>query len=298
MRDDAVILVAHDFSAQSLHAVERAASLAAARGLALVAVHVVEDVPAVGDWVAHSDDHLLETLAARLGEAAHARLRDAIEPLAGAAGASVTTLVETGNVADQLVRLADAGHARLIVVGAHGRHALRDVLLGTTVERLLQRASHPVLVVRGTGAAQRRLLVATDFSADAVAATRAATRTFPESPLRVIHAVNDTALERMREGAVSEQAIERLHRGMRESAAQQLAVFLEHCGLDGARVDTRIRDGYPPHVIRDEARADDLLVMGTHGRSRLARWLLGSVASRLVHELTCDMLLARDSRER
>jgi len=37
----------------------------------------------------------------------------------------------------------------------------------------------------------------------------------------------------------------------------------------------------------------DLVVMGGHSRSRLTRWLPGRVSSRLVHQLPCDVMLAR-----
>lgn len=62
------------------------------------------------------------------------------------------------------------------------------------------------------------------------------------------------------------------------------------------------------HIIEQGSIADalvgaanngvyDLVVMTTHGRSGVRRWLLGSVAERLVRAITIPVLLVRGSRE-
>ena len=56
-----------------------------------------------------------------------------------------------------------------------------------------------------------------------------------------------------------------------------------------------VREGKPATTILaavDEL-APDLIVMGTHGRSRLDHLLIGSVAERVVRKAPCAVLLAR-----
>lgn len=53
--------------------------------------------------------------------------------------------------------------------------------------------------------------------------------------------------------------------------------------------------GEPYQTIIDTAEAGryDLIVIGTHGRTRLARLILGSVAERVVRYAKCSVLVAR-----
>jgi nucleotide-binding universal stress UspA family protein len=63
----------------------------------------------------------------------------------------------------------------------------------------------------------------------------------------------------------------------------------------GVRVKTNYLHGSPPAVLLDAERQQciDLVIMGTHGRTGLVRFALGSVADRLVREGTRPVLLAR-----
>jgi nucleotide-binding universal stress UspA family protein len=55
------------------------------------------------------------------------------------------------------------------------------------------------------------------------------------------------------------------------------------------------RVGDPATAILDGAEAwdVDLIVMGARGRSAIARFLLGSVADRVIHHAPCSVLIAR-----
>jgi nucleotide-binding universal stress UspA family protein len=61
-------------------------------------------------------------------------------------------------------------------------------------------------------------------------------------------------------------------------------------------VNARSRIGYPGaqtlRVLEDD-RTIDLVVMGSHGRTGIARALLGSVAEKIVRHARCAVLVAR-----
>lgn len=61
---------------------------------------------------------------------------------------------------------------------------------------------------------------------------------------------------------------------------------------EGITVDVNVTDGNPAHRICEQARAmaADLIVMGTHGHSRIERFLLGSVTERVVRSTTVPLL--------
>jgi nucleotide-binding universal stress UspA family protein len=92
------------------------------------------------------------------------------------------------------------------------------------------------------------------------------------------------------EGAVSDEAIADAKRYLERAAGD-----LRRLGL---KVTTKVRSGHVADTIIDysENHAVDLIVMSTHGRTGPARWLIGSVADRVVHGGRVPVLLVRGRR--
>jgi nucleotide-binding universal stress UspA family protein len=59
------------------------------------------------------------------------------------------TVIDSGAVADQIARVAKRQGADLIVMGTHGYGVLARALLGSVAERVISRASCPVMTVKG-----------------------------------------------------------------------------------------------------------------------------------------------------
>jgi nucleotide-binding universal stress UspA family protein len=68
--------------------------------------------------------------------------------LLDAAGIKHDMEVRTGHVAKEIVDCARSGKFDLIVLGAKGRGAIADLLLGSVAQRVLATAQVPVLLVR------------------------------------------------------------------------------------------------------------------------------------------------------
>jgi nucleotide-binding universal stress UspA family protein len=68
--------------------------------------------------------------------------------------------------------------------------------------------------------------------------------------------------------------------------------------FSGLSVKCAVKKGNPSEVIIDEAAVDKntLITMATHGRSGLGRWLLGSVAEKVLRGSTNDVLLVRANK--
>src|SRR5207249_3395885 len=66
----------------------------------------------------------------------------------------------------------------------------------------------------------------------------------------------------------------------------------------GYQVQSIASEGHPATKIASLAREMDarIIAMATHGRSGLARYVLGSVASEVLHRATTPLLVARPAR--
>lgn len=86
-----------------------------------------------------------------------------------------------------------------------------------------------------------------------------------------------------------------IYGALRERAEQQMTQLAKEARRNGVRCDVLIRDGEPfVQVIRcaREVKAD-IVVMGSHARTGLAKMLLGSVAEKVVREAPCSVLVVK-----
>jgi len=133
------ILVATDFSEGSDEALLRAIDLAKQTGASLEIVYVIElDVEQfpLGLYDTHRD--LGAYVDRELGRRAE---------IARRVGVVCHTSTAEGNAATEIVKRARDVEADVIVVGTHGRKGLVHVLLGSVAERVVHRATCPVLTV-------------------------------------------------------------------------------------------------------------------------------------------------------
>jgi nucleotide-binding universal stress UspA family protein len=139
------VLIPVDGSETALRAVRRFADLA--RGMPdvyAILMNVEPELPLVDRMAGGSPG----------GTTFGQPLRDRAELLAQAkaelerAGVRCTAFVEVGDPADTIVARATGWNADLIVMGTHGRSAIGSLLLGSVAQKVLQRASVPVMLVK------------------------------------------------------------------------------------------------------------------------------------------------------
>jgi nucleotide-binding universal stress UspA family protein len=87
---------------------------------------------------------------------------------------------------------------------------------------------------------------------------------------------------------------------MPELFNEMLKTAYSHMGrplAQGFTAQTAVIKGVPAREILEYARANafNLIVMGTHGGTRLSHALLGSIAERVVQRAPCALLTARDT---
>ncbi len=139
------ILVATDFSEPSTVAMAYGRDLARAYGATLHVLHVVEDMrlrfgPEVG--------FVSADLQTDFEKMAHRDL-DAVITADDKNTLTVVPVVATHvNVAHGVTNYAAANAIDLIIVGTHGRGAIKKFLMGSVAERVVRTAPCPVLAVR------------------------------------------------------------------------------------------------------------------------------------------------------
>ena len=97
------------------------------------------------------------------------------------------------------------------------------------------------------------------------------------------------------DGYVSPKVYEDLHKSARDYASKQLASLVAKARKAGVRAKAVLREGIAHEQIVRAARSlrADMIVVGTHGRTGLAKFFLGSVAGRVVSMAKCPVMTVR-----
>lgn len=285
------IVVATDFSEASEAALASALRLAQRLDAAIHILHVVENGLPAGLWFSEVYRADVANLQTTLVREAEERLHKDVAWIEQTK-VRVTSGVQLGPAASTIVEVARQRGDGLIVTGTHGRTGLPHLLLGSVAERIVRTAPCPVLTVRLQRPGLRRIVVATDFGPAADAALHygaSLTATFGAS-LHLVHIVEDPFPTG---GDPYIRSLVEIREHLMQNARLQLADSL--APLTAINATSGVIEGTPARGITDiAARKDaDLIVMGTHGRSAVAHFVMGSVADRVMRTAPCPVLTVR-----
>ena len=282
------ILAATDFSTRSHRALRRAGLLAQARAAQLTLVHVVDD-DQPKDLVEIESREAGRILAEQIGSIAELR------------EAQCRPMVVGGDPFDGILRVAGTINADLIILGAHRRHLLRDIFVGTTVERVIRTSPYPVLMVNAEVEHDyKNVLAAVDMSEPSARAIRAGKDfgLFEGARLTFVHAFLAMGAGLMARADITRESIDKYIADERIRAGNELVAFLRREDSLVPDWALRVREGTPIEVISVTLKelGPDLLLIGTQGRSGLPRVLLGSVAEEVLRSVEVDVLAVPPAR--
>jgi nucleotide-binding universal stress UspA family protein len=284
----ATVVGATDFSAAAGQALQRAALLAGEHGAALRLVHVVEP-----DFLLTLRDLLVthRDLQAAVADQARMELGASTQALQQAQGLAATPVVRVGNVLQELAD--EERQADVLVLGALGSHNLREMVLGTTADRLLRTARRPLLVVKNAPEGPyRKVLVLADLSPASGPSLAFAARLAPQAALRVLHAVDVPFEGKLRLAGVAPEEISAWRGRATATARDALERMCEGTGLR-QRTMLSVQEGDVCRVFEQalEDLRPDLVVVARESRSPLSDLLLGSVTRLVLAEAPCDVLV-------
>lgn len=304
------ILVPLDGSALAEQAVPHATALAKAFGSSIILARVPETliVPVMsgGTWVTRE----IESHEAH--DRAEEYLTD-IRSRIAREGLDVTTVMAHHPVAKGLIKAVDESRAGLVVMTTHGQSGIGRWVLGSVAEKLVRAAPTPVYLIRtrsdGDASAEpqewqqrepelRRIVAPLDGSELAEVALESASAlatatdgevllvrvptlpgyvtAIPETAGWIPDLLRETALES--ETYLSERVAALRRSGINASGEVELVV------------QGSVAEGILSYA---EKRQADVIVMSTHGRSGVSRWVFGSVAERVLRAADIPVWLVR-----
>ena len=214
--------------------------------------------------------------------------------------------VARGSAAAEILARVDATRPDLLVLGTHGRSGFERLVLGSVTEKVLRKATCPVLSVPPRDAVPastvlfKRILCAIDFSDCSMRALNYAMSLAQQADARltVVHVIElppevpDTAGERafgpprsLREYVADAETDRR----------ERLTAAIPEAVRAYCTVDTTLATGKPYREIlriADEQQCD-LIVIGIHGRGAADLLFFGSTAQHVVRRAACPVLTLR-----
>lgn len=289
MRNLQRLCVGTDFSPESDLAVQSAAMLARATGAHLDIVHVVHR-PALYERVLHRQRATDEELRTRALE----HLRQSADAPAFT-GLGVSHHVRIGTPFAELIAACGELGDNLLVVGARKRSALTDLLVGSTAERVLRKASVPVLLARRALAPEPACILApTDFSDASRPALQEAIALARRWGARLVflHVIEPIV---QAYAWATDLAGGEIYVIEPDELQPEWDALIQSIDLAGVRWGQQTIKGEVSTTVAAAAQSlkADLIVMGTHGRTGLTHALLGSVAEGVARAADTCVLTVR-----
>jgi nucleotide-binding universal stress UspA family protein len=201
----------------------------------------------------------------------------ALHPDLAVHGAAVS-----GDPREVLIDLS--GRARLLVLGSRGRGALQSMLLGSVSAAVSAHATCPVVVCRPlSGQVQRGVVVGADATPESVPVIEFAYRqaALRELPLTVLHCFWDAVVAVAQYRQASGRQVEAPElEDLRAVLAESVAGLAEQ--YPDVPVTLTLEHGLVDEALSPRHGGWDLVVVGRHPMTSLARVLTGSVSTAVV----------------
>lgn len=295
------ILCPVDLSGTSRRALAHAAVIARWYDARLIVLHVFNAAvpfPAAGaEFVGHAPPIASPVSADQVME----EVRRFVEPVVSG-GPAHEIVVRDGHPVKQIVEQAEHLRADLLVIGTHGRSGFERFMLGSVTEKVVRKATCPVLTVPPAERAEteqaifRTILCPVDFSTGSERATTFALSLAQEADARFIllHVV-ESSLDPVHAREAAHFTVPEYDRYRREQAADQLKALVPASARHWCTPVELVTSGKPHHEIlrvAEEERAE-LIVMGVHSRGAVDMALFGSTTNAVIRAAECPVLTLR-----
>ena len=219
-----------------------------------------------------------------------------------ARGIQVDTVVKQGDPADVLVEEADKLDGTIISMCTHGRSGVGRWVLGSVTDKIVRAEQHAILITRAHESELpptiNRVVLPLDGSKLSEMALPHAVEMAKAlgTGVTVLRAVSPSPYGEAYAEYTPLPANDQLNAEMEVEARGYVGAKVDEVKAAGVEdVNGEVAIGSPGTVVLDKAgeSGDVLVAMATHGRSGVARWLLGSVTDRVVRHSSGPVLVIR-----
>ena len=194
----------------------------------------------------------------------------------------------------------------LVMITAEGRGGIKETLFGNTTMHLMRKCPCPVWVIKpGQPRQFRRILAAVDLVQDDKDRTALNTKIIElatslarlgQSELLIVHAWRMYGESILRgRGGFSTEEIESLLRETHDEHRQWLIELLQQHPLEDLIYKVYLLKGEAGVLITEmaQAKAIDLIVMGTVSRAGIAGLFIGNTAEKVFQKVDCSILTVK-----
>jgi len=286
------ILWASDGSMESDMALKYVELLASKYGSEIVGLSVVQPVDIERLKVPVDIKKELFSIQALLEKKEYNRINKALKQLELKA-TKLDVCIETGIPHKEILRVAKEEKVDLIAMGKRGLGLKDRILLGSNTNKVLRMANAPVLAVRhkkGDKIDIKKILVPTDLSE--------LTSISLDFAIDIANRFNSTIylLHTLELHHSYEISTSKIIEELRVLALKELRSYLNKIpkerikGINIQEMVTLYLRAWFGIVNFAEENGIDLIIMTTHGRKGLARFMLGSTAEKVISESPCPVL--------
>ncbi|MBI5959916.1 MAG: universal stress protein [Chloroflexi bacterium] len=205
--------------------------------------------------------------------------------------------VQTRDLSGALLKVIDAERISVMVISTQGRTALLRWLFGSGVEKALTSLPVPLLLVRPM---YQKVVVPLDGSrwSESAIPRAAEIARVHDAEVILLHVYQTKGGDYAGQWALAGQ--QEIAEQSFEQAQEELVGLRNRLRYEGLRVrDVMLRGGNPAQTICDFVESEEgisMIVMSTHGRTGIARWLMGSVAQSVIKNARCPVTLVHPDK--
>jgi nucleotide-binding universal stress UspA family protein len=217
----------------------------------------------------------------------------------------VINVLDTGHPAEKIIEYAEKEDVGMVIMSTHGRSGVLRWTLGSVADKVVRGTRKPVMLIRAKNARSdihdkkllKKMLIPLDGSPEGDTVipyvAELAGRLKAEVTLLQVLPIGYQVIATGDYIAYTDRQIE----SDKASAKKYLGnaeTWLKKNNVD-VKTIIKLKNGNAAEEIiafADEIKAD-VVIMATHGRSGVGRWVLGSIAERVLHDGNTPIMLVR-----
>jgi len=205
----------------------------------------------------------------------------------------VQQIHQNGHPVNVILESARSARSHLIILGARGLGQVKELVMGSTSHRVLMHAPCSTMIIKAPVPRLKKILLPIEGEED----IHIVLQFLALQPFRDAVDIDVIAVWPQPQLAwpVTLGQSKLLELQAIEEAQDRMKSVTDKLTRMNYSAEAKVGMGDPAFAILEQAKASqaDIILMGTHGRGGLARFLMGSVSNSVLHQAHCPVLIVR-----